>query len=248
MILGAPRRRGRGNRVGGVLCDFSVAPLPQIAKPRSLGPQLLPLFPCPRLQLPLTPLQSQFTLCLRFTNWQLKMGSIQPGDHKAYMQLALEQAKKSPPKPTNYRVGAVVVDSSSTDDPRHGLHSRATRKPHAEQCCLLKLAGKHGVSEEDLKEVLPKDLVLYTTVEPCSKRLSGNMPCVERVKRLAGPIKTVYVGILEPETFVAENTGGGQVCRRLEFWLLLSRVSRRKFWRSLPPVTSRHDRRQGHVG
>ena len=51
------------------------------------------------------------------------------------------------------------------------------------------------------------DLTLYTTVEPCSKRLSGNLPCVERVLRLAASIKTVYVGIMEPETFVAGNTG-----------------------------------------
>ncbi|KAK3995859.1 cytidine deaminase-like protein [Cladorrhinum sp. PSN332] len=135
------------------------------------------------------------------------MSDVQPGDHKAYMQLALEQAKKSPPKPTNYRVGAVIVDSSTNEILATGYTLELPGNTHAEQCCFLKLAEKHGVSEENLKHVLPADdLVLYTTVEPCSKRLSGNLPCVERVKRLAGCIKTVYVGILEPETFVAENT------------------------------------------
>lgn len=136
------------------------------------------------------------------------MTEIQPGDHKACMQLALEQAKKSPPKPTNYRVGAVVVDTSNNEILATGYTLELPGNTHAEQCCFLKLAEKHGVPEEELRDVLPAGcLALYTTVEPCSKRLSGNLPCVERVKRLAGCIKTVYVGILEPETFVAKNTG-----------------------------------------
>jgi pyrimidine deaminase RibD-like protein len=135
------------------------------------------------------------------------MSTIQPGDHKAYMRLALEQAQKSPPKPTNYRVGAVLVDSAANEILATGYTLELPGNTHAEQCCFMKLADKHGVPEENLKEVLPSELALYTTVEPCSKRLSGNIPCVERVLRLAGSIRTVYVGIMEPETFVAENTG-----------------------------------------
>ncbi|KAK4039235.1 cytidine deaminase-like protein [Parachaetomium inaequale] len=135
------------------------------------------------------------------------MAAIPPGDHKAYMRLALEQAQKSPPKPTNYRVGAVLVDSAANEILATGYTLELPGNTHAEQTCFMKLAEKHGVSEEHLKEVLPAELVLYTTVEPCSKRLSGNLPCVERVRRLAGSIRTVYVGIMEPETFVAENTG-----------------------------------------
>jgi pyrimidine deaminase RibD-like protein len=135
------------------------------------------------------------------------MAAIQSGDHKAYMQLALEQAQRSPPKPTNYRVGAVVVDVASNEILATGYTLELPGNTHAEQCCFMKLAEKHGISEENLSGVLPSDLALYTTVEPCSKRLSGNMPCVERVLRLAGSIRTVYVGAVEPETFVAENTG-----------------------------------------
>lgn len=44
-------------------------------------------------------------------------------------------------------------------------------------------------------------------MEPCSFRLSGNLPCVERVLRLAGSIKKVYVGVQEPKKFVSDNTG-----------------------------------------
>jgi pyrimidine deaminase RibD-like protein len=78
---------------------------------------------------------------------------------------------------------------------------------HAEQCCFIKLAEAHKIPEEALAEVLPAETVLYTTVEPCFKRLSGNIPCVERILRLGNAIKTVYVGIKEPEKFVGENTG-----------------------------------------
>lgn len=135
------------------------------------------------------------------------MPEIKPNDHRAYMELALSLARKSPPKPTNYRVGAVVVDQSTNKVLANGYTLELEGNTHAEQCCLIKLAGAHGVPEERLAEVLPKDLVLYTTVEPCSKRLSGNMPCAERILRLAGVVKTVYVGVMEPKKFVADNTG-----------------------------------------
>ena len=135
------------------------------------------------------------------------MASIQPGDHKSYMQLALSLAQKSPPKPTNYRVGAVLVDLDTNDILATGYTLELPGNTHAEQCCLLKLARQHGVDEENLRQVLPSNLALYTTVEPCSKRLSGNLPCAERVRRLAGSLRTVYVGVTEPETFVSQNTG-----------------------------------------
>ncbi|KAK3303417.1 cytidine deaminase-like protein [Chaetomium strumarium] len=135
------------------------------------------------------------------------MPDIPAGDHRAYMRLALEQAQKSPPKPTNYRVGAILVDSAANEILATGYTLELPGNTHAEQCCFIKLAQKHGVAEEDLKKILPPKVVLYTTVEPCSKRLSGNLPCVERVLRLAGSIRTVYVGIMEPEKFVSENTG-----------------------------------------
>ncbi|EGS19735.1 deaminase-like protein [Thermochaetoides thermophila DSM 1495] len=130
-----------------------------------------------------------------------------PGDHKAYMQLALQEAQKSPPKSTNFRVGALVVDPSSNQILATGYTLELPGNTHAEQCCFMKLAEQRGVSEEHLSKVLPPGLILYTTLEPCSERLSGNLPCVQRILRLAGRITTVFVGALEPEKFVAENTG-----------------------------------------
>lgn len=135
------------------------------------------------------------------------MTSIQANDHRAYMEYALAQARKSPPKPTNYCVGAVLVDASTNTILADGYTLELEGNTHAEQCCLKKLAKAHRVPEEKLGDVLPPNSVLYTTVEPCSKRLSGNLPCAERILRLARVIRTVYVGVMEPKEFVAENTG-----------------------------------------
>lgn len=135
------------------------------------------------------------------------MTDIQPDDHRAYMQYALAQARKSPPKPTNYAVGAVLVDTATNTILSDGYTLELEGNTHAEQCCLAKLAEQHRVPEEELAAVLPRSLALYTTVEPCSRRLSGNTPCAARLVRLAGVVRTVYVGVLEPKAFVEENDG-----------------------------------------
>lgn len=90
---------------------------------------------------------------------------------------------------------------------------------HAEQCCLANYAAVHDVSDERVAEVLPAEpgrkLVMYVTMEPCGKRLSGNLPCVQRITRTrdggrAG-IHKVFFGVKEPGTFVGESEG----CRML---------------------------------
>lgn len=128
-------------------------------------------------------------------------------DHVAYMRQALDLARKSAPKPTNYRVGALLVDARTNTVLASGYTLECEGNTHAEQSCFIKLAEAHQIREEGLADVLPETTVLYTTVEPCFKRLSGNLPCVERVVRLRKAIKTVYVGVKEPEKFVGQNTG-----------------------------------------
>ena len=140
--------------------------------------------------------------------------SIAADDHKEYMEYALDQARLSPPVPTKFCVGAVLVDADKNEILSTGysmeLPGDTPGDPgntHAEQCCFIKVAQKHNLPEERIREVLPNKTVLYTTMEPCNKRLSGNRTCVERILRLNGAIKAVYVGINEPETFIDENVG-----------------------------------------
>jgi pyrimidine deaminase RibD-like protein len=135
-----------------------------------------------------------------------------PNDHMQYMRLALDQAQESPPKPSNFRVGALLVDANTGKILSRGYTLECEGNTHAEQCCLLKFAKTNDLPEERVGEALPPNTVLYTTMEPCNLRLSGNLPCVGRIirtKRQNGEngIKKVYLGVKEPEKFVGENEG-----------------------------------------
>ncbi|KAF2737104.1 cytidine and deoxycytidylate deaminase zinc-binding domain-containing protein [Polyplosphaeria fusca] len=138
--------------------------------------------------------------------------SIDPNDHVTFMRLALDQAHESPPKPSNFRVGALLVDADTGSILSRGYTLELQGNTHAEQCCLAKFAQAHELPEERVGEALPPNSVIYTTMEPCNLRLSGNLPCVDRIirtKRKDGErgIRTVYLGVKEPEKFVGENEG-----------------------------------------
>lgn len=131
-------------------------------------------------------------------------------DHRGHLEYCLTLAKLSPPKPTNYRVGALLSSPSTNTILSTGYTLEVPGNTHAEQVCFHKLCIKHQTTLENLANVLPEDTVLYTTVEPCAKRLSGNMTCVERILKINSKgkaIKKVYVGVREPEKFVGENLG-----------------------------------------
>ncbi|KAI4604029.1 hypothetical protein KJ359_000155 [Pestalotiopsis sp. 9143b] len=139
---------------------------------------------------------------------------IAPGDHRAYMQYAATRARLSHPGPNKFCVGAVLVDADKNEILSTGYSLEYSRdRPgdpgttHAEQCWLIKLAERHNLPDDRVAEVLPANTVLYTTMEPCSERLSGNRTCVNRIVALKSQIKTVYVGISEPDTFIKDNSG-----------------------------------------
>lgn len=133
--------------------------------------------------------------------------TISDGDHTAYMKYAISLATRSPPKPTNYRVGAVLLDTAANKILSTGFTLELPGNTHAEQCCFEKLASAHSIDASKLSDILPSDVALYTTMEPCSMRLSGNLPCVDRILAIGSKIRTVYVGVLEPEKFVSNNSG-----------------------------------------
>lgn len=143
-------------------------------------------------------------------------------DHERYMRLALSIAEKSIPRSTNFRVGAVLVDEGTNEILSTGYTLELPGNTHAEQCCLDKYCAMKEVPVDDIGNVLPERTVLYTTMEPCDRRASGNVPCTERILRtksgIYGGIKTVYLGVKEPIIFVGENTGrmkledGGVIC------------------------------------
>lgn len=150
------------------------------------------------------------------TSAHATMSTDNNNEHIRFMKIALEEARKSPPKPTNFCVGACLVAADDEDMPKDLLVTGYTLEcegnTHAEQCCFIKFAQQHGCSEEDLCQYLPSNTLLYTTMEPCNKRSVGNLPCVDRILRLKDEggrpaIRKVFVGVAEPETFVGINEG-----------------------------------------
>ncbi|KAI1767824.1 cytidine deaminase-like protein [Hypoxylon sp. FL1150] len=140
--------------------------------------------------------------------------SIAPSDHKAFMEYALEAARLSPPQADKFCVGACLVDAETGQilSTGYSLELPGDRpddpgRTHAEHCCFIKIADQYGVAEERIGDVLPPNTVLYTTMEPCNSRLSGNKACFDRIIGLDCAIKIVYVGIQEPDTFIAANSG-----------------------------------------
>jgi tRNA pseudouridine32 synthase / 2,5-diamino-6-(5-phospho-D-ribitylamino)-pyrimidin-4(3H)-one deaminase len=117
--------------------------------------------------------------------------------HMPFMEKALDEARKSSGTENAFSVGALLVKDGQILET--GYTRELPGNTHAEQCALEKYFAKHGVDD------VPEGTVLYTTMEPCSLRLSGNLPCVDRV--LQTSIKTVFVGVMEPDTFVQENEG-----------------------------------------
>ncbi|EED22395.1 DRAP deaminase, putative [Talaromyces stipitatus ATCC 10500] len=151
--------------------------------------------------------------------------------HLKYLRECLKLASKSPPRPTNFRVGAILIlrpdtpDDTSSDDKilSTGYTMELPGNTHAEQCCLSNYAATHGVYEEQVADAFPsqgerkgRKILLYVTMEPCGIRLSGNTPCVHRIIQTRkrnddsnnnNGIDKVYFGVKEPGTFVGESQG-----------------------------------------
>ena len=134
-----------------------------------------------------------------------------PENPEGHMLYALEIAKKTIAKPTNFCVGATIVDETENHILATGYTNEFPDNTHAEQCALQKLEKKLLANPSQWLAPDAK-LVLYTTMEPCNKRSSGNIPCTETILRynqhfLARSIGKIYYGTREPETFVGANKG-----------------------------------------
>ncbi|KKA27828.1 hypothetical protein TD95_003908 [Thielaviopsis punctulata] len=134
--------------------------------------------------------------------------------HLAFMKAALSEARKSPPRDTNFCVGAVIVNTSTNTIIATGYTLEMPGNTHAEESALKKLATQHNTTEEGLNNVpdlASQQHAIYTTMEPCSRRLSSNKSCTDRILGQTKWLKAVYYGVGEPETFVQENTGRGKL-------------------------------------
>ena len=114
-------------------------------------------------------------------------------DDLRLLQLALEEAKKCIPTPTAFCVGCAVSDPDTHQVLSTGYSRELPGNTHAEEYALQKLAQSGRQY---------KGLDMYTTMEPCSERLSGNKPCTDRILEADGLVGRVILSVQEPDDFV----------------------------------------------
>jgi diaminohydroxyphosphoribosylaminopyrimidine deaminase/5-amino-6-(5-phosphoribosylamino)uracil reductase len=106
------------------------------------------------------------------------------------MQRAIKLSKRCPHCQTAYAVGCLVVAADGTVLAQ-GYSRQTGPGVHAEEVALAEAAEK-GL---DLSGA-----TLYSSMEPCGKRLSGNLSCADRI--LQTPIRRVVFALREPPLFV----------------------------------------------
>lgn len=142
------------------------------------------------------------------------------------MRQALECARQSEYTPSAFCVGCVLA--TSRGHKRYpslvvstGYSRELPGNTHAEQVAIEKFFDPAARSDKDnkysdeWKRELEGEgdgddgggLSCYTTMEPCSKRLSGNTSCVERIVALRGRVRRVFVACVEPDDFVIDARG-----------------------------------------
>ncbi|KAG8989342.1 hypothetical protein FRB90_002293 [Tulasnella sp. 427] len=135
--------------------------------------------------------------------------------HVQYMKLALDEARKCEPTPTAFCVGCLIVIPGVEFDIPPGIlneykdvlstgYSRElSGNTHAEANALTKALAnsetKIGGDRIPVEGLLTLSDV-YTTLEPCSVRLSGLAPCADALVK--AKIKRCFVGVSEPKDFV----------------------------------------------
>lgn len=116
------------------------------------------------------------------------------------MLLALKEASKCIPTLTAFCVGCVIVERDTGRIITTGYSRELEGNTHAEANAIDKLLRADSVGAVDL--LMGADL--YSTLEPCSIRTSGNIPCVRWI--IESGIRRVFMGVEEPKDFV-ECTG-----------------------------------------
>ncbi|MFR9603797.1 MAG: dihydrofolate reductase family protein [Rikenellaceae bacterium] len=106
-----------------------------------------------------------------------------------FMDLAISVSRQSPPSPSCYRVGAVIVTESGEVFDGYTLETSPTH--HAEQAAMTK-AKEAGA---DLRGA-----TIYASMEPCSQRKSEPLSCSQLIMNHG--FNRVVFALYEPSHFV----------------------------------------------
>ncbi|KAF8604509.1 hypothetical protein BDV93DRAFT_555373 [Ceratobasidium sp. AG-I] len=134
-------------------------------------------------------------------------------DDVRFMRLALDEAAKCEPTPTAFCVGCVITVPTldADNNTAHKILSTGYSRElpgntHAEANALAKA---HSLATDELRQSFGSEADLasllrmadvYTTLEPCSVRLSGLSPCADAL--VSAGIRNCIIGVNEPADFV----------------------------------------------
>jgi len=117
------------------------------------------------------------------------MNTFETNPDRKRLKAAIELSRLSPPSPTHYAVGAVIVDESDIVLAT-GYTAEGDEHNHAEEAALAKLAGR------DLSRA---GATLYSSLEPCTTRKSRPLSCTELI--IEAGIRRVVLALREPSVF-----------------------------------------------
>lgn len=108
-------------------------------------------------------------------------------DHYRWMRRAVDLARESRPEDGRSdhspKVGAVIVKDGV--EIASAFRGQCGPGNHAEHCALL------GVDVDAVR-----GSVVYTTLEPCSRRNTPKIPCAQRL--IDAGVRTVFIGLYDP--------------------------------------------------
>lgn len=128
--------------------------------------------------------------------------------HLSNMIKALKLASQCDATNAAFSVGCVITISSTGQVISSGYSRQLPGNTHAEEVALSDI----GTSSKAASTRTYLQLDLYTTMEPCSERLSGKAPCVQRILDFNEAkhtydnsvlrIHRIFQGVQEPDDFV----------------------------------------------
>lgn len=142
--------------------------------------------------------------------------AVATDEDRRWMAFAVELSRKCPRTDRAFSVGCVIVNGGVVAT---GYSREEAENEHAEELALRR------ADPEALRGA-----TLYSSLEPCSVRLSGRRPCADRIAR-GGVVRVAYA-MAEPATFVecqgarVLRENGLEVVEMTEFAAAVAEVNR----------------------
>lgn len=125
-----------------------------------------------------------------------------------WLREAIELSRCSPPSEAAFSVGAVLVSGGPARAGTviaTGFSRERDPRDHAEETALAKVAEVvEGAADAELADARLAGATIYTSLEPCLRRLSRPRSCAQLI--VAAGIRRVVLAWREPPLFVP---GGG---------------------------------------